>query len=73
MSRGSEANAIDDLKRSCKLVDVDAVYSAGGWRIRGRQNDLVVIDIRETYFKTAKKAFEEAYAKALQNGIVKPR
>lgn len=80
MGRGSDQNAIDDLKNSCKLVDVDAQYSAEGWRIRGRRlgadgkalmDGQPVIDIKQLYLKTAKKQFEEAYAKALQMGILK--
>lgn len=78
MGRGSDQNAIDDLKNSCKLVDVDAQYSAGGWRIRGLRLDAdgkpvepAVIDIKQLYLKTAKKQFEEAYAKAVQMGILK--
>ncbi|MBF6570538.1 MAG: hypothetical protein IVW54_16850 [Candidatus Binataceae bacterium] len=75
MSRGSEQNAIEDLKRNCKLVDVTAEYTAGGWRIRGRRkgqpDSAPVVDIRENYLKTAKKQFEEAYGKALSSGILK--
>lgn len=71
MARVDEANTIEDLKRSCRLADVDAEYSAGGWRIRGRQNRRVVIDIRKLYLKAAKDDFLAAYAKAVQNGLLK--
>lgn len=71
MSRVDESNMIDMLKRSCKLVDVDAAFTTNGWRIRGRQNGAVVIDVRKLYLKPAKDAFEHAYGKALQNGLIK--
>ena len=80
MGRGSDQNAIDDLKNSCKLVDVDAQYSADGWRIRGRRlgadgkavmEGQPLIDIKKTHLKSAKQEFEQAYGKALQMGILK--
>jgi hypothetical protein len=80
MGRSQEQSMIDDLKRSCSLVDVDAQYGQCGWRIRGRRlgfdgkpimDGSAVIDVRHLYLKTAKKHFEEAYAKAMAMGIIK--
>lgn len=80
MGRGSDQNAIDDLKNGCKLVDVDAQYGSDGWRIRGRRRDAdgapimdgqPVIDIKKTHLKAAKLEFEQAYGKLQQMGILK--
>lgn len=79
MGRSQEQNTIDDLKRNCPLVDVDAQYNQGGWRIRGRAKGAdgkpvdgqPVIDVKQTFLKTAKGMFEEAYGKALSMGILK--
>lgn len=71
MARVDEANVIDMLKRNCPLVDVAAEFTTAGWRIRGRRNGDVVIDVRKLYLMPAKNAFEHAYGKALSSGLLK--
>lgn len=80
MTSHYEQNIIDNLRRSCRLVDVEAQYTPIGWVIRGRRlaadgkpvvEGGAVIYSRAVYLRPASKRFLEAYLQAVAAGIIK--
>jgi len=71
MPRGTDQTKLDALKRECTPLSVMGWPASGGWVIRGTLNDEKVIEVKAAALGTAIQNFRDAFAKALQAGIIK--